>query len=262
VPRTPTKASHAEQILLELEDKIIEPLSSATKPKVQSLIRGTKEVLTYSQLQEKDLQVIQARRTEEMQRKVNKRKVVQKHGGLTLRDAEVKIAEKERKEREKENKKQEQVLKRLERQEKKAMHAKGVLDRRAERVRLKRVRELFQEGQEVPPELQVPIEDREKVWLGERAEREAQLAREKVEEEEEEEILFIIDTEGDRTIVPDLDQDYIPLPSSPPLEGGSQWYRETIVKGNRGESDDSEVYRESDSDDSEVFRGEMDYSWD
>ena len=135
----------------------------------------------YSQLQEQELQVIQARRTEEMQRKVNKRKVIQKYGGLSLRDAEVKIAEKERKEREKEKKKQDRLIKRLESQHKRAVHADGVLDRRAERARQKSVRELIQEGQEVPLELQVPVIDREKVWLQDRAERALQLAIEKAE---------------------------------------------------------------------------------
>jgi hypothetical protein len=78
LPRTPTKAIRAEFMFSEFENKILEPLSSATKPKVQALIKGTKEILTYSQLQEQELQVVQARRVEELQRKVNKRKVIQK----------------------------------------------------------------------------------------------------------------------------------------------------------------------------------------
>ena len=85
-------------MLFDLEKKILEPLSSATKPKVQSLIKGTREILTYSQLQEQELQVVQARRMEEIQRKVQKRKVVVRIGGLTARDGQIKLAEKARKE--------------------------------------------------------------------------------------------------------------------------------------------------------------------
>jgi hypothetical protein len=82
LPRTPIKAIQAESMLFELKNKILEPLSSATNPKVQSLIKGTKEILTYSQLQKQELRVVQARRMEEVQRKVTKRKVVQKYRGF------------------------------------------------------------------------------------------------------------------------------------------------------------------------------------
>jgi hypothetical protein len=151
-------------MIFELENKILEPLSSATKPKVQSLLKGTKEILTYSQLQEQELRVVQARRMEEMQRKVSKRKVAQKHGGLSLRYAEVKLAEKARKEQELLKKKQDREFKKLLNIEMKMVHDQGIEDRKAEKERKKRVRELAQEGQEVPPELLIPILDREKEW--------------------------------------------------------------------------------------------------
>ena len=249
LPKTPTKAIHTESILFELEHKILEPLSSATKPRVQSLIKGTKEIFTYSQLQEQELKVVQARRTKEVQRKVNKRKVVQKYGGLTIRDTEAKLAEKARKEGELLKKKQDREFKRLLNIEKKIVYSQGVQDRRAKRERKKRVKELAQGGQEVPSELLVPIIDREAVWK-EEAQLTAQLAQ---EEEEDEEVLFTIDTQGDRSLVPKLDQDYIPIPSSPPLEGGSQWWREATAK-----EDDIEAR----SNGSEVYNEDMDYSWD
>ena len=44
------------------------------------------------------------------------------------------------------------------------VYSQGVQDRRAERERKKRVKELVQGGQEVPSELLVPIIDREAVW--------------------------------------------------------------------------------------------------
>ena len=42
--------------------------------------------------------MVQARRMEEIQRKVQKRKVVVRIGGLTARDGQIKLAEKARKE--------------------------------------------------------------------------------------------------------------------------------------------------------------------
>jgi hypothetical protein len=46
-----------------------------------------------------------------------------------------------------------------------------------------------------------------------------------VAEDKDKEVLFIIDIQGDRSIVPELGQDYIPMPSSLPLEGS------TVVTG-------------------------------
>ena len=47
--------------------------------------------------------------------------------------------------------------------EKKMVHSQGLEDRKAEKARSKRVKELIQDGQEVPPELLICIIDREKV---------------------------------------------------------------------------------------------------
>ena len=47
-PKIPIKTTHTEFMFIELENKILELLSSTTKPKVQSLIKGIKEILTYS----------------------------------------------------------------------------------------------------------------------------------------------------------------------------------------------------------------------
>jgi hypothetical protein len=108
--------------------------------------------------------VIQASRIEEVQRKVNKRKVVQKYRGLTIRDAEAKIAKKAKKEQAIEQKKKGREFKRLLNIEKKIVFIQGVEDRKAERERKKRIKELAKEGQEVPSKLLILIIDREAVW--------------------------------------------------------------------------------------------------
>jgi hypothetical protein len=164
-----------------------------------------------------------------MQRKVTKRKVVQRYRGLSLRYAEGKLTEKAKKEQEKEKKKQDREFKKLLNIEKKMVHDQGVEDRKAEKERKKRVRELA--GQEVPPELLIPILDREKEWK-EARQIQAQLAQEAKEKEEEEEevVSFTIDTQGDRSLVPafnPLQQDLLAFPSSPPE--GSQWWKEASI---------------------------------
>jgi hypothetical protein len=81
----------------------------------------------------------------------------------------------------------------------------------------------------------------------------AQLAQE-VEEEEEEEVSFIIDTQGDSSLVPafnPLQQDFLAFPSSPPE--GSQWRKEASIESvNEEDKVDSDL---------EVWNEEMDYSW-
>ena len=134
------------------------------------------------------------------------------------------------------------------------VHSQGLEDRKAEKARSKRVKELIQDGQEVPPELLICIIDREKVQLEarqlqeEQAQLDTQLAQDSGEDEE---VLFTIDTLGDPGLVPKLDQDYIPFPSLPPE--ASQRQREassSSIEPDKGDSD------------SEVYNKEMDYSWD
>jgi hypothetical protein len=249
LPTTPVKADQVYNMLVGLENKILEPLSSATKPKVESLIKGTKVVFSYSQLQESKLQVMQERRTEEVQRKVNRRKVIQKYGGLTARAAQVLLAKKARKEAEELQRKQEREFKRLWNIEKKMKYTEGVMDRKAERERKKRVRELIQGGQDVPIELQVPIIDREKEWkeASQLQEEATRLAREAAIKEQEdnsdEEVTFILDTAGDMELIPELDQDFIGIPSSPPEP--SQWWRAASIEAEV--DSDLEVYYDVDS---------------
>jgi hypothetical protein len=96
------------------------------------------------------------------------------------------------------------------------VYRQGVEDRKAERERKKRIRELEKGGQEVPAKLYIPIIDKEAVWK-----EETQLAAQLTQDQDNDKVLFTIDTQGDISLVPELDQDYIPIPSSPPLEGGS-----------------------------------------
>ena len=75
---------------------------------------------------------------------------------------------------------------------------KGLEDRQRERERRAKVKELTKAKQPIPPELQQPIVDREKVWktkqeeikaeIKHQEEQLAQLARDQQEEKEEEDV--------------------------------------------------------------------------
>jgi hypothetical protein len=149
---------------------------------------------------------------------------------------ENKLAEKAKKEQEKEKKKLDRELKRLLNIEKKMVHNQGLEDRKAEKERKKRVRDLALEGQEVPPELLIPILDREKEWI-EARQIQAQLTQKVEEEEEEEEVILTIDTQGDRSLVPafnPLQQDFLAFPSSPPER--SQCWKEASIDEDKVDS--------------------------
>jgi hypothetical protein len=128
-------------------------------------------------------------------------------------------------------------------------YIEGVIDRKAERERKKRVRELIQGGQEVPIELQVLIIDREKEWkeASQLQEEATRLAREAAVKEQEdnsdEEVTFILDTAGDMELIPELDQDFIGILSSPPEP--SQWWRAALIEAEV--DSDLEVYYDVDS---------------
>ena len=83
--------------------------------------------------------------TEEIQLKITKGKVIQKYGGLTVRDTEIKLAEKARKARE-----EDRAFKKLLTLEKKMELREGIADRRAERERKKKAKGLLQAIEEGP----------------------------------------------------------------------------------------------------------------
>src|SRR5947207_13170890 len=88
------------------ETKFAQECSSSSRPKWEAFVEGTKEVLIRPPLQEYELRIHQERRVEEQVRKVTKRKVDQKFGGLTARDAQRRLDEKRRKDMEKDAKEQ------------------------------------------------------------------------------------------------------------------------------------------------------------
>jgi hypothetical protein len=115
------------------------------------------------------------------------------------------------------------------------MYRKGVIARKEERERKKKVKELQAVKQEVPPILLVSIPDPEKTWLAEQEEMKLQLQLQ--QQEEGEEVTFITDTVGDQS----LQQDYIPF------------------VGVKSDGDDNSSM--SESEDSSLYDSDKDYSW-
>jgi fructose-specific phosphotransferase system component IIB len=80
--------------------------SSPSRPNWHSFVKGTKQVLTQSELQSSELCIHQEKRREEQEKKLISQRVVQKMGGLTARDAQQILDGREQKEKEKEAKRQ------------------------------------------------------------------------------------------------------------------------------------------------------------
>ena len=233
LPRTPQKAMEVEATIGKWEDKLEALISSPSRPEWHSFCKGTRQVLTYSQLQETELRVHQKRRQEDLERKVNKRRVVhRREGPITGREVAERIADIRREEEEKEARQQAKDMKKLLSIEKKAKHKEGVEARKQERARIKKIKELTKLKQDIPPELQVPIPDPETIW---KAEQVAVLQAAEVTKDDE--VTFVIDTQGDAF---KFQQDYIPIGGDEGSESGS--------------SNCSGV-------DSSIYDTEEDYSW-
>ena len=168
------------------------------------------------------------------------RKVVQKFGGLTARDAQLIIEAKQRKAETAEAKRQQKARDKIWRDEKKAKYREGVEARKLERQRKKQVKEFVEAKQPVPPALLVPIPDSEKIWLAEQEQLESQLQelQRQRQQDDDEEVIFTIDTVGDQSFQP-VD-DYIPLPGDSEMEDS--------------ENSTSDL-------DSELYDSDKDYSW-
>jgi len=143
LPRTPQKAMEVEASIGKWEEKVEELISSPSRPEWHSFCKGTRQVLTHSQLQESELLVHQKRRQEDLERKVNKRRVVHRNDGpITGREVAARIADIKRKEDEKVAREQAKTMKKFLSIEKKAKYKEGVEARKQERARIKEVKEL------------------------------------------------------------------------------------------------------------------------
>ena len=89
MPRTPKKPGHVEYASHQWEEKVTELLSSASKPRFKSFIRGTRQVTVESSLQSQELNALSILRKEQLKSKTTSRKY-HKHWerGLTVDEAD------------------------------------------------------------------------------------------------------------------------------------------------------------------------------
>jgi hypothetical protein len=202
------------------------------------LMKGTKQCLIRAQLHEQELTIVQAKRVEDLERKVTKWKVLQKSGGLTTNDAQRKIDALKQKEKDAIEKKERVAFLKLWRAKRDKAYREGVKARASERARRRTVKELLKAKQDIPTELLDPIPDPEAIWKAGQEEIKRQEAfQQQQQQQEEEEVTFIVDIAGDQS----LKQDFLPFPSI-----------------NSDDDDDSST---PGSDESGLYDSDNDYSW-
>ena len=162
IPITPKRYSQAEQGLQYWKEKISGKLSSPSQQPFNSWAHGTENMLLYGELTTLQLQLLSTKVANQQKAKSRSRNILQKHGVLTGADARRMKAEKAAKtEANKEKRRQyiERVVKNKIRNE---LKARGVLARRQERERKKKVQELEKANSFMPFELREVIPDPEK----------------------------------------------------------------------------------------------------
>jgi hypothetical protein len=162
VPTTPKHYSQAEQGLQYWKEKISGKLSSPSQQAFNSWTRGTENMLSYGELTTLQLQLLSTKVANQQKAKSRNRNILQKHGVLTGADARRMKAEKAAK-KEANKEKHKQYVERVARNKiKNELKARGVLARRQEKERKKKVQELEKANSFVPFELREAIPDPEK----------------------------------------------------------------------------------------------------
>ena len=181
-----------------------------------SFLTDSRKVITNSILNEEELKMWHKRRDNELHgRKINRKRLRPQHGGLglTKENALAEIAIKQQKEEEAEKKRVENNFMKMWRMERDEVHTKGVAARKAERARIKQLREMRKGYAPIPPELEIPIPDPEaewkatnQVWKSIEAKKTGKKFPDHINEEDEEEVEINVDRP---TAL--WDQDFIPL---------------------------------------------------
>jgi hypothetical protein len=109
------------------------------------------------------------------------------------------------------------------------MYQQGVQDRKEERERKKKIKDLTAASEEVPNELLVPIPDREKAWQA--SQEEIKRLLEEQHRQDDKEVTFVTDFTGNQSLR--VEEDFIPIPE----------FSDTDTSSSEEPSlDDSEVY--------------------
>jgi DDE superfamily endonuclease len=163
IPCTPKRYSQAEYGLHFWKEKLSKQLSSPSQQPFDSWVRGTRAMLAYGDLVTLQLDQLSTKVSNQQKAKSRNRHVLQKHGALTGASAKVRKAEKREKE-EADSIKRKLFIERVARNKiKNELKARGVLARRQEKERKKRILELQKANQFIPIDMYEAIPDPEKL---------------------------------------------------------------------------------------------------
>jgi hypothetical protein len=165
-PLTPTKGIPAERSLTEISLKIAEKeFSSPTQRKIDSTFRGVKSLLLQGEILTRELDDLTTlmHKTQDAQIRGTNRKVLQRGGALSGKEARVLKAQKEAQEVADKVRRRQNLLRTTENKIRKRHYDKGVIARKKERERKKAVQQLEKLKQFVPDELYHVIPDPEKL---------------------------------------------------------------------------------------------------
>jgi hypothetical protein len=167
IPTTPKLYSHAEHGLRFWKAKLADRLSSPSQQPFNSWVRGTEAMLAYGELVSLQLNQLSTKVSNQQKAKSRSRNVLQKHGVLTGKDAKVRKAQKQAKE-EADQLRRKHYLERITRNKiKNELKARGVVARKQEKERKKKILELQKAQQFIPIELYEAIPDPEKLTTNE-----------------------------------------------------------------------------------------------
>jgi hypothetical protein len=167
LPKPPSSYNECVLRLDNLNNKILDALSSSPRKEYSVTIKATKNHLMLGSLQELDAQNARKAQVERYKAKLNARLSFQRGGWMNASDALVKKKIKVRKAAEEELKKAKKQLAKAESAEKEALKRIGVAARAAERERKKMIKDLEAQARKrvlgvntiIPPELLIPIRD-------------------------------------------------------------------------------------------------------
>jgi hypothetical protein len=148
------------------EEKIPNILSSGSRPRFDSFIRGTRQVAVESTLKEQQLDLLSQERKDQIEGKKKARKWFHRLGGLTIEEALRLEAIDSLKKADNDAKKQDRVINKIWRDERDTEYRKGVEAREAERVRKRTLKAKLLNGEviEEGDPILVPIPDTKDIW--------------------------------------------------------------------------------------------------
>ena len=159
-PRTPRTIRQVEKKLDKLGYKIRAGLSSPSRQEFDSLERGTTLVLYEGEIHKVERDLLYRRVEEHTKKLPTSRKRIQKGGELTGDYAQGLLNEKDKKEADKRANAEAKALQKIVNQERKQLHAEGVIARRIEKLRKQELEKILP-GDIGASHLYIPIPDRE-----------------------------------------------------------------------------------------------------